>query len=95
MNTDFRPSRVDVKGAEAAAHLADERADCAGLLVADALLDGSSEIELLARNYRQAKVEAAWRWVGLRGHRHPQRTHVRLRDGAGRVRRLVRTRRDD
>lgn len=63
MSAALRPNRAAVKAAEAAAHAADEVADCAGLLVADALLDGSCEVELLARNYRQAKAEATWRWA--------------------------------
>lgn len=59
----LRVSRADVKGAEARAHAADEVADCAGLLLADAVLDGSADVQLLARKYRHAKAEATWCWA--------------------------------
>lgn len=59
----FRANRADVKGAEARAHAADEVADCAGLMLADAVLDGSSDVGLLGRKYRHAKAEATWCWA--------------------------------
>lgn len=59
----LRVSVADVRAAEARAHAADEVADCAGLLLADAVLDGGADIELLRRNYRTAKADATWCWA--------------------------------
>lgn len=68
--TAWRPTREDVRAAEAAAHLADEAADAAGLLLADAAVDVllnnhnvTPDVGHLALNYRAARMEAKYRWA--------------------------------
>lgn len=63
MTSGWRPSREQVDAAEAAAHAADEVADCAGLLLADSVLDQTGETRLLALKYRAARMEAGYRWA--------------------------------
>lgn len=63
--TDLRVGHAEVRAAEVRAHMADEIADCAGLTLADAVLDGSADVELLARRYRAARVEATYAWAVL------------------------------
>lgn len=61
----WRPDRGQVKAAEAAAHVADESADAAGLLLADAvvaLVPDPEEIRRLSRLYLVARAEARYRW---------------------------------
>lgn len=65
MRPAWRPSREQVDAAEAAAHAADEVADCAGLLLADSVLDHCGETRLLALKYRAARMEAGYRWAAF------------------------------
>jgi nucleotide-binding universal stress UspA family protein len=67
----WRPSRGQARAIEALAHAADEAADAAGLLLADAVLDLDQEtvdalpprVRLLIRMAADAKAEAVYRWA--------------------------------
>lgn len=67
----WRPDRAHVRAAEAAAHAADETAEAASLLLADAVLDLDQEtidglpprVRLLVRMAADAKAEVVYRWA--------------------------------